>query len=63
MSTKEAIGAATAAIEATQNAINDTKIELVQQSQVLTSFTLLTTAFLPLGFATSVFLFYPPFVT
>ena len=54
-STENAIEATTAAIARTQGVIQETQAEIVQQGQTLTSFTIVTTAFLPLGFCTSVF--------
>ena len=54
-STEKAIGATTAAIERAQGIIAETQAKIVQQGQTLTSFTIVTTAFLPLGFCTSVF--------
>jgi len=43
------------AIKKTQAVIKETQAELVQQGQTLSGFTLVTTAFLPLSFCTSVF--------
>jgi len=54
-STEKAIEATTAAIARTQGVIQATQAEIVQQGQTLTSFTIVATAFLPLGFCTSVF--------
>ena len=45
----------TEAIKRTEDAIQETKKSLVQQAQTLSGFTVVTTAFLPLGFCTSVF--------
>ena len=53
--TEGAIKETTDAIRFTQDVLQDTQDEILQQGQKLTSFTLVTTAFLPLGFATSVF--------
>ena len=53
--TENAIKETTAAIARTQDVIEATQAELVQQGQTLSSFTLVTTAFLPLSFCTSVF--------
>jgi len=43
------------AMKETQAIIKETQAELVQQGQTLSSFTLVTIAFQPLGFCTSVF--------
>ena len=43
------------AVKRTVDAIEETKNAIVQQAQTLSGFTLVTTAFLPLGFCTSVF--------
>ena len=53
--TAKAILSTEDAIKKTQAIIEKTQAELVQQGQTLTSFTIVTTAFLPLGFCTSVF--------
>ena len=62
VSTQDAVKETTAAIVSTEDAIKKTQAviektqaELVQQGQMLSGFTLVTTAFLPLGFCTSVF--------
>ena len=55
--TEKAIEATTAAIARTHGVIEATQNEIIQQGQTLTSFTIITTAFLPLGFCTSVFCF------
>jgi len=46
---------ATEAMKRTEKIIEETQAQLVQQGQTLTGFTIVTTAFLPLGFCTSVF--------
>ena len=53
--TTNAIGRTETAMEKTRMAIEQAQAELVQQGQTLTSFTIVTTAFLPLSFCTSVF--------
>ena len=53
--TEKAIEETTAAIARTHDVIQATQNEIMQQGQTLTSFTIVTTAFLPLGFCTSVF--------
>ena len=53
--TTGAIKGTEAVIQETQAVIRQTQAELVQQGQTLSSFTLVTTAFLPLSFCTSVF--------
>lgn len=50
-----AVRETTEAIASTKKAIEETQAEVVQQAQTLSGFTLVTTAFLPLGFCTSVF--------
>jgi len=46
---------ATDAMKRTEDTIKKTQAELVQQGQTLSGFTVVTTAFLPLRFCTSVF--------
>ncbi|PUU79845.1 hypothetical protein B9Z19DRAFT_1080732 [Tuber borchii] len=46
---------ATEAMKRTEKIIEETQAQLVQQGQTLTGFTIVTTAFLPLGFCTSYF--------
>ena len=53
-STEKTIEATTAAIARTQDVIEATQAEIMQQGQTLTSFAIVTTAFLPLDFCTSV---------
>jgi len=53
--TQTAVNATTKAIADTQIVIKQTQAELVKQGQTLSGFTLVTTAFLPLSFCTSVF--------
>ena len=48
---QETIGA----VKRTEEAIKETKEQLVKQGQILSGFTLVTTAFLPLDFCASVF--------
>ena len=62
--TRDAAKQTTDAIKGTEDAIKDTtaaiertQAELVQQGQILSGFTIVTAAFLPLGFCTSVFYF------
>ena len=53
--TTRAIERTETAMSETRNVIKGTQAELVQQGQTLTSFTIVTTAFLPLSFCASVF--------
>jgi len=46
---------ATEAMKRTEDTIRETQAQLVQQGQTISSFTVVTTAFLPLSFCTSVF--------
>ena len=54
-STEGAVNKTTEAIAKAEEAIKETKEAIVQQAQTLSGFTIVTTAFLPLGFCTSVF--------
>ena len=53
--TTDAVKRTEDAIKKTQDVIEETQAEIVQQGQTLSGFTLVTTAFLPLSFCTSVF--------
>jgi len=53
--TTDAVKRAEDAVKETTKAIAETRAELVKQGQTLSGFTLVTTAFLPLSFCTSVF--------
>jgi len=57
--TEDAIKGTTDAITSVEAAIKETQASLVQQVQTLSGFTLVTTAFLPLGFCTSVLYLLP----
>ena len=53
--TTDAVKRTEDAIKNTQDVIEAARAEIVQQGQTLSGFTLVTTAFLPLSFCTSVF--------
>jgi len=53
--TTDAVKRTEKSIKATTKVLEATKDEILQQGQKLSSFTLVTNAFLPLSFATSVF--------